>query len=96
MIAPTEEYALLRDGGQVLIRPLAPEDRPMVAVFFDHLSPDSKAMRFHSGTASKAERGTARPSMLNRGGSPASFEDPVLSGGIEAANWADSAVLNVP
>jgi hypothetical protein len=49
MIAPLEEYALLRDGGQVLIRPLAPDDRPLAAVFFDRLSPDSRSMRFHSG-----------------------------------------------
>lgn len=49
MIAPSEQYALLRDGGQVLIRPLAPDDRPMAAAFFDRLSLESRAMRFHSG-----------------------------------------------
>ncbi|HVA93258.1 MAG TPA: GNAT family N-acetyltransferase, partial [Chloroflexota bacterium] len=49
MIAPTEEYALLRDGGQVLIRPLGPVDRPLVAAFLNRLSPESRAMRFHSG-----------------------------------------------
>ena len=42
------EFALLRDGGQVLIRPLQPHDRPEVEAFFARLSPESRAMRFHS------------------------------------------------
>ncbi|HEY3078460.1 MAG TPA: GNAT family N-acetyltransferase [Chloroflexota bacterium] len=46
---PPAEYALLRDGGQVLIRPYAPEDRAAVAALFARLSPESRLMRFHSG-----------------------------------------------
>ncbi len=42
-------FALLRDGGQVLIRPLKPDDRPELERFFARLSPESRAMRFHSG-----------------------------------------------
>jgi acetyl coenzyme A synthetase (ADP forming)-like protein len=44
-----ENFALLRDGGQVLIRPFRPEDRPELERFFGSLSPESRAMRFHSG-----------------------------------------------
>src|SRR5262245_42378644 len=43
------EYALLRDGGQVLIRRFAPDDRAAVAALFARLSPESRLMRFHSG-----------------------------------------------
>ena len=43
------EFALVRDGGQVLIRPLAPDDRAGVAALFARLSPESRALRFHSG-----------------------------------------------
>jgi len=43
------EFALVRDGSQVLIRPLAPDDRAGVAALFARLSPESRALRFHSG-----------------------------------------------
>jgi acetyl coenzyme A synthetase (ADP forming)-like protein len=46
---PAAEYALLRDGGQVLLRPYADGDRDAVAAFFARLSPESRLMRFHSG-----------------------------------------------
>jgi len=42
------EFALVRDGSQVLIRPLAPDDRAGVAALFARLSPESRALRFHS------------------------------------------------
>jgi hypothetical protein len=45
---PTGEFALLRDGGQVLLRPYAPGDRDAVAALFARLSPESRLMRFHS------------------------------------------------
>src|ERR1700690_2390353 len=44
-----EDFALLRDGGQVLIRPYQPDDRLELERFFARLSPESRAMRFHSG-----------------------------------------------
>lgn len=48
MNATTGEFALLRDGGQVLIRPYSATDRPAVEELFEHLSPQSRALRFHS------------------------------------------------
>jgi len=45
----SDEFALVRDGGQVLIRPLVPRDRKGVAALFARLSPESRALRFHSG-----------------------------------------------
>jgi acetyl coenzyme A synthetase (ADP forming)-like protein len=45
------EFALLRDGRQVLIRPMRPDDRPLVADLFARLSPESRALRFHSAGA---------------------------------------------
>ena len=45
---PEAEYVLLRDGGQVLVRPLLPGDRPAVEALFGRLSPESRALRFHS------------------------------------------------
>lgn len=41
-------YAFLRDGDQVLIRPYRPLDRDAVIAFFDRLSTESRALRFHS------------------------------------------------
>ncbi len=43
------EFVLVRDGSQVLIRPLRPPDRAGVAALFARLSPESRALRFHSG-----------------------------------------------
>src|SRR5947209_8966992 len=54
-VAPMD-YALLRDGGQVLIRPYVPEDRPTVATLFAGLSPESRMLRFHSAGAAVSER----------------------------------------
>jgi len=48
-VSVSGEFALLRDGSQVLIRPLRPPDRPGVAALFARLSPESRALRFHSG-----------------------------------------------
>ncbi len=45
---PVSDYSLLRDGGQVLIRPLVPADRAAVQRFYAELSPESRQMRFHS------------------------------------------------
>ncbi|MBI4506716.1 MAG: GNAT family N-acetyltransferase [Chloroflexi bacterium] len=42
------EYVLLRDGGQVLIRPYAPADRPAVAALLQRLSAESLRLRFHA------------------------------------------------
>lgn len=47
-----EDYALLRDGTQVLVRATTTEDRPAIGEFFAGLSPESRAARFHSGGAS--------------------------------------------
>jgi acetyl coenzyme A synthetase (ADP forming)-like protein len=49
--APVGEFFLLRDGGQVLIRPYLAADRPSVETFFDRLSDESRGLRFHSGGA---------------------------------------------
>jgi acetyl coenzyme A synthetase (ADP forming)-like protein len=46
--ATVSAYALLRDGGQVLIRPYAPADRTAVQALFAGLSAQSRTMRFHS------------------------------------------------
>ena len=51
MTATIGEYALLRDGGQVLIRPVLPEDYPAVTALLAGLSAQSRAMRFHSAGA---------------------------------------------
>ena len=45
---PTGEFALLRDGGQVLIRPVVPDDLPAIQALFERLSAESRLMRFHS------------------------------------------------
>ncbi len=49
MSVAVDEFVLLRDGRQALIRPIRPDDRPAVAEFFQRLSPESRALRFHSG-----------------------------------------------
>jgi acetyl coenzyme A synthetase (ADP forming)-like protein len=43
-----EEFVLLRDGGQVLIRPYAPADQAQVVDLFTRLSAESLMRRFHS------------------------------------------------
>ena len=48
-MAATSEFVLLRDGGQILLRPLRPEDRAAVRALFARLSPESRALRFHTG-----------------------------------------------
>src|SRR5690242_19099098 len=45
------EYALLRDGGQVLIRPYTVGDRAAIEDFFARLSTESRGLRFHSAGA---------------------------------------------
>jgi acetyl coenzyme A synthetase (ADP forming)-like protein len=45
---PGGDFAFLRDGGQVLIRPYSADDRVAVAELLSRLSPESLAMRFHS------------------------------------------------
>lgn len=42
-------YKILRDGRQVRLREMSPEDRPAVEAFFLNLSRESVAQRFHSG-----------------------------------------------
>jgi acetyl coenzyme A synthetase (ADP forming)-like protein len=49
MIAPTIEFALLRDGGQALIRPYEQTDQAAVTALFNRLSVESRALRFHTG-----------------------------------------------
>jgi len=48
-VSVSGDFALVRDGGQVLIRPLVPRDRAGVASLFARLSGESRALRFHSG-----------------------------------------------
>jgi acetyl coenzyme A synthetase (ADP forming)-like protein len=45
------EFAFLRDGGQVLLRPARPEDRIKIRELLRGLSPESRALRFHSAGA---------------------------------------------
>jgi hypothetical protein len=45
------DHALLRDGGQVLVRPSAASDRLAVEDFFSRLSPESRGLPFHSASA---------------------------------------------
>ena len=49
MSAPTIAFALLRDGGQALIRPYDAADRAAVTALFNRMSLESRAMRFHTG-----------------------------------------------
>jgi predicted CoA-binding protein/GNAT superfamily N-acetyltransferase len=46
---PTGEFALLRDGSQVLIRKYDPADKSAVEDLLNRMSPESRAQRFHSG-----------------------------------------------
>jgi acetyl coenzyme A synthetase (ADP forming)-like protein len=66
------EYVLLRDGGQVLIRPYSPADRAGVEAFFLRLSDESRMLRFHSAgarvspdTLDRATAGHALVAILN-------------------------------
>ena len=45
------DFVLLRDGGQVLIRPFEANDRASVAELFARLSEESRTLRFHSAGA---------------------------------------------
>ena len=45
---PTSRTAVLRDGKRVLLRPLRPTDRDMYLRGFEHLSPQTRYMRFFS------------------------------------------------
>jgi acetyl coenzyme A synthetase (ADP forming)-like protein len=49
MIGMTDQFVLLRDGGQALIRPFHVEDRDAVKALFARISPDSRVLRFHTG-----------------------------------------------
>lgn len=44
----TGNFVLLRDGGQALIRPVDPADRPAIEALFSRLSDESRALRFQS------------------------------------------------
>ncbi|HLH72797.1 MAG TPA: GNAT family N-acetyltransferase, partial [Chloroflexota bacterium] len=60
--SPMGEYVFLRDGSQILIRPLEEADRPAVEAFFRRLSDASLFMRFHSTarlSANTLEQATA-------------------------------------
>ena len=48
MSTTADHYALLRDGGRVLLRAAGKDDRPRVRKMFQHLAPDQLARRFHS------------------------------------------------
>jgi acetyl coenzyme A synthetase (ADP forming)-like protein len=50
-ITSAGEYALLRDGGQILIRPYLAEDHPAAEDFLNRLSDESRGLRFHSAGA---------------------------------------------
>src|SRR4051794_35874688 len=50
------EHITLRDGGQVVIRPVQPEDRDRIAAGFDRLSPESRYRRFFSPVSRLSER----------------------------------------
>jgi acetate---CoA ligase (ADP-forming) len=58
-----EDYALLRNGSQVLLRELAATDRPAVEDFFARLSEESRMLRFHGAgvrlTDATIDRATA-------------------------------------
>ncbi len=45
------EFALLPDGGQILICPYRPVDRPAVEWFLEQPLPESRLLRFHSAEA---------------------------------------------
>lgn len=62
LLTPTGAYALLRDGGQVLIRPYAASDRPAIEEFFARLSVESRAMRFHSSGSRVSQDSIDQPS----------------------------------
>ena len=61
MTATVGEYALLRDGGQVLIRPVMPADHAAVAALLAGLSARSRAMRFHSAGRASIRKQSPRP-----------------------------------
>src|SRR5579885_747345 len=48
MVMSPPTFALLRDGAQVLIRPFEPADRAGGEALFARLSPETRALRFHS------------------------------------------------
>jgi GNAT superfamily N-acetyltransferase len=48
--------AVLRDGSEVLIRELTPEDAPALAEAYEHLSPKSRELRFLGGKARLSPR----------------------------------------
>jgi RimJ/RimL family protein N-acetyltransferase len=47
-LPPARRIALLRDGSRALLRPLRPSDRELYLRSFDHLSPQTRYMRFFS------------------------------------------------
>jgi GNAT superfamily N-acetyltransferase len=44
--APPAEQVVLRDGGEILVRAIRPEDRELIAEGFERLSPQSRYRRF--------------------------------------------------
>ena len=48
MVLSPARFALLRDGAQIVIRPFVPADRAGVEALFNQLSPEARALRFHS------------------------------------------------
>ena len=49
MVTMVDQFVLLRDGGQALIRPFQTEDHEAVKALFARISPDSRVLRFHTG-----------------------------------------------
>jgi acetyl coenzyme A synthetase (ADP forming)-like protein len=50
------EFVLLRDGGQLAVRPYLPDDRERVRDLLQRLSPESRSLRFHVGVATVTDR----------------------------------------
>ena len=46
MSSPPGEGVVLRDGREILVRPIVPEDRELIADAFERLSPESRYRRF--------------------------------------------------
>ena len=46
----------LRDGARVTLRPIAPEDKPLIAASFERLSEESRYRRFLTSSADATDR----------------------------------------
>jgi acetyltransferase len=93
-----EEHAVLRDGRDVLLRPIRPEDEPAHFEFFKHLSPEDLRYRFFGVVSSLSHAEMAKLTQIDYeremafiATAPGQDGKPVTLGVVRASTRPDNA-----